>query len=296
MGEARILYGKAIAEEVLQGVRKRVQELQERNNVTPLLMTVEIGEDAASRVYLGSQRRTAERVGIQYETVQLSEGTSQKRLFATLNNINRDPAINGIMLHMPLPPHLDSKLVQWSIDTRKDVEGVTPYNLGRLFLGVPGLMPCTAQAIVSMIKGTGVDIKGKEAVIVGHSEIVGKPCAMMLLQEEATVTICHLATDQAGNLEDHIKRAEILVVAAGKPGLIKGEWIKPGAIVIDAGISAVDDHIVGDVDFESAKKQAGFITPVPGGVGAVTVAYLMKNTVDAFMWQTNEGDEDQWKS
>jgi len=290
VGEAKILYGKTIAQEVLAGVKAKVQELQEKNNITPLLMTLEIGEDAASRVYLGSQRRTAERVGIQYETVQLSEGTSQKRLFATLNNINRGPAINGIMLHMPLPPQLDSKLVQWNIDTRKDVEGVTPYNLGRLFLGVPGLMPCTAQAIVSIIKSTGVNIRGKEAVIIGHSDIVGKPCAMMLLQEEATVTICHLATDQAGNLAEHVKRAEILVVACGKPGLIKGEWIRPGAIVIDAGITAVDDHIVGDVEFAAAKERAGFITPVPGGVGAVTVAYLMKNTLDAFIWQNSEGE------
>lgn len=289
MGEAKILYGKKIADEVLKGVKERVAELHERN-VHPLLMTLEVGEDAASRVYLGSQRRTAERVGIQYETIQLSEGTSQKRLLSVMNNINRDPLINGLILHVPLPAHLDTKNVQWMIDTRKDVEGVTPYNLGRLFLGVPGLMPCTAQAIVTMIKSTKVDIRGKEAVVIGHSDIVGKPCSLMLLQEEATVTICHLATDEAGNLEEHVRRAEIVVVAAGKPGLIKGEWIRPGAIVIDAGITAVGDHIVGDVEFETAKTRAGYITPVPGGVGAVTVAYLMKNTVDAVMWQTSEGE------
>ncbi|NLW92886.1 MAG: bifunctional 5,10-methylenetetrahydrofolate dehydrogenase/5,10-methenyltetrahydrofolate cyclohydrolase [Syntrophomonadaceae bacterium] len=289
MGEAKILYGKKIADEVLKGVKEKVADLHERN-IHPLLMTLEIGEDAASRVYLGSQRRTAERVGIQYETIQLSDGTSQKRLFSVMNNINRDPLINGLILHVPLPPHLETKQVQWYIDTRKDVEGVTPYNLGRLFLGVPGLMPCTAQAIVTMIKSTKVDIRGKEAVVIGQSDIVGKPCAMMLLQEEATVTICHLATDEAGYLEEHVRRAEIVVVAAGKPGLIKGEWIRPGAIVIDAGITAVGDHIVGDVEFEAAKQQAAYITPVPGGVGAVTVAYLMKNTVDAVMWQTSEGE------
>jgi len=289
VGEAKILYGKKIADEVLKGVKEKVADLHERN-IHPLLMTLEIGEDAASRVYLGSQRRTAERVGIQYETIQLSDGTSQKRLFSVMNNINRDPLINGLILHVPLPPHLETKQVQWYIDTRKDVEGVTPYNLGRLFLGVPGLMPCTAQAIVTMIKSTKVDIRGKEAVVIGQSDIVGKPCAMMLLQEEATVTICHLATDEAGYLEEHVRRAEIVVVAAGKPGLIKGEWIRPGAIVIDAGITAVGDHIVGDVEFEAAKQQAAYITPVPGGVGAVTVAYLMKNTVDAVMWQTSEGE------
>jgi len=289
VGEAKILYGKKIADEVLKGVKEKVADLHERN-IHPLLMTLEVGEDAASRVYLGSQRRTAERVGIQYETIQLSDGTSQKRLLSVMNNINRDPLINGLILHVPLPPHLETKQVQWYIDTRKDVEGVTPYNLGRLFLEVPGLMPCTAQAIVTMIKSTKVDLRGKEAVVIGHSDIVGKPCAMMLLQEEATVTICHLATDERGNLEEHVRRAEIVVVAAGKPGLIKGEWIRPGAIVIDAGITAVGDHIVGDVEFESAKQQAAYITPVPGGVGAVTVAYLMKNTVDAVMWQTSEGE------
>nr|WP_278279215.1 hypothetical protein [Syntrophomonas palmitatica] len=168
------------------------------------------------------------------------------------------------------------------------MEGVTPQNLGRLFLGVPGLMPCTAQAIVALIKSTGVDLNGREVTVVGHSDIVGKPCAIMLLKEEATVSICHYATDKRGLLEEHVKRAEILIVAAGKPGLIKGEWVREGAIVIDAGINSLGDRIVGDVDFDSAKQRASFITPVPGGVGAVTVAYLMKNTVEALRWQISE--------
>ncbi len=287
MGEARILYGKEIAETLLAGVAAEVKELKQQN-ISPLLMTLEVGEDPASQVYLSSQRRVAEMAGISYETIQLSEGTSQKRLINTIDNINRDPYINGLIMHVPLPSHLDTKIVQWSISTQKDVEGVTPQNLGRLFLGVPGLMPCTAQAIVALIKSTGVDLKGKEVTVVGHSDIVGKPCAIMLLKEEATVSICHYATAERGMLEEHVKRAEILIVAVGKPGLIKGEWVREGAIVIDAGINSLGDHIVGDVDFAGARQRASFITPVPGGVGAVTVAYLMKNTVEALRWQISE--------
>lgn len=285
--KSNVLYGKAIAEKVMNEVAEEVQELKARG-IVPLLMTVEVGENAASRVYVTSQRRSAESIGINFELMEYAAGTSQKRLFNIIKNIDEDSYINGVILQMPLPEHIDAKLAQWAIPTRKDIEGVTPYNLGRMFLGVPGLMPCTAQAIVAMIKSTGVDLKGKEVTIVGHSDIVGKPTAIMLLHEQATVTMCHVATAERGLLEDHVRRAEILVVAVGKPDVIKGEWIKPGAIVIDAGINTVDDKIVGDVEFEAARERAAFITPVPGGVGAVTVAYLMKNTVEAVRWQTSE--------
>lgn len=284
--DGKIIYGKSIVEQLLQEVAEGVKVLKEEG-VSPLLMTVEVGVDPASRVYLASQRRMAETVGIDYESVQLSETTSQARLMSVMKNINRDPSINGIILHSPLPKHLDTKMFQWSIETKKDVEGMTPHNLGRLFLGVPGLMPCTAQAIVSMIKATGTDIKGKEVCVIGQSDIVGKPSAILLLKEEATVSVCHIATAERGLLEEHVKRAEILVVAVGKPNLIKGEWIKEGAIVIDAGINYVEDKIVGDVEFEAAKERASYISPVPGGVGAVTVAYLMKNTLEAVIWQKN---------
>lgn len=284
---AEIIYGKPIADKVLQEVAQGVKQLSSQMESAPLLMTVEVGDDPASRVYLQSQRRTAELVGINCESIQLSEATSQQRLLSNIGNLNRDSYINGLILHVPLPAHIDTKVVQWSIDSKKDVEGVTPHNLGRLFLGVPGLMPCTAQAVVAMIKSTGVDLEGREVTIVGHSDIVGKPCAIMLLKEQATVSVCHYATSQRGLLEDHVRRAEILVVAAGKPELIKGEWIREGAIVIDAGINAVGDKIVGDVEYEEAASRASFITPVPGGVGAVTVAYLMKNMLDAVRWQNS---------
>lgn len=287
MVKASILYGKPLVDKVLNEVAEGVKALNEKN-ISPLLMTVEVGDDPASKVYHQSQRRTAELVGINYESVQLSGATSQQRLMNILRGLNRDPYIHGMILHVPLPAHIDARVVQWGMESKKDVEGVTPHNLGRLFLGVPGLIPCTAQAIVAMIKSTGVDLRSKEVTIVGQSDIVGKPTAIMLLKEEATVTVCHYATTERGHLEKHIRGAEILVVAAGQPELIKGDWIREGAIVIDAGINAIEDKIVGDVEFDGALEKASFITPVPGGVGALTVAYLMKNTIDAVRWQIEE--------
>ncbi|MDR1616415.1 MAG: bifunctional 5,10-methylenetetrahydrofolate dehydrogenase/5,10-methenyltetrahydrofolate cyclohydrolase [Syntrophomonadaceae bacterium] len=284
---SKILYGKNIADSIMQEVALEIIELKKRGTV-PLLMTLEVGEDPASKVYMTSQCRNAAKVGIELETIELAEGVSQKRLLEVLDNINRDPYISGVILQMPLPSNLNAKMAQWNIDRLKDVEGVTPYNLGRLFLGMPGLMPCTAQAIVAMIKSTGADLRGKEVAVIGNSDIVGKPAAIMMLKEEATVTVCHIATDQKGHLEEHVRRAEILIVATGNPDLIKGRWIKEGAIVIDAGINSVDNGIVGDVEFEEASERASFITPVPGGVGAVTVAYLMKNVVEAVKMQQIE--------
>ncbi|NLU50510.1 MAG: bifunctional 5,10-methylenetetrahydrofolate dehydrogenase/5,10-methenyltetrahydrofolate cyclohydrolase [Syntrophomonadaceae bacterium] len=282
--ETKILYGKNLAEKILSGVRKEVKELKGKG-VNPCLMTVQVGEDAASRVYLNSQQRQAETVGINCELLQLSAFTTQARLMRTLDNINEDPAINGIILHMPLPSALEARAAQWRISHEKDIEGVTPYNLGRLFLGAPLLAPCTALAAVELIKSTGVNLAGKEVTIIGSSDIVGKPCAIMLLKENATVTVCHIGTYERGYLEEHVRRAEILVVAIGRPNTIRGEWIKEGAIVIDVGINAVGDKIVGDVEFEEACKRAAFISPVPGGAGAVTVAFLLQNLVKATKWQ-----------
>lgn len=284
-----ILYGKNIADEIMKEVSEGVKSLRQLDKI-PLLMTLEVGEDPASKVYVTSQRRSAEMVGVDFESIELASGITQKRLLGVVQSINRDPFISGVILQLPLPSHLDTRLIQWSIDSAKDVEGVTPYNLGRLFLGVPGLMPCTAQAIVAIIKSTGIDLAGKEVTVVGNSEIVGKPTSILLLEEKATVTVCHIATYDRGYLEEHVRRAEILVVAVGKPELIKGEWIKEGAIVIDAGINYVNNSAVGDVEFEAAQKRAAYITPVPGGVGAVTVAYLMKNTVAAINMQMAQKD------
>ncbi|WP_073089970.1 bifunctional 5,10-methylenetetrahydrofolate dehydrogenase/5,10-methenyltetrahydrofolate cyclohydrolase [Thermosyntropha lipolytica] len=292
MGKGNILYGRMVGDKILEEVAKGVQEIKEKYGKSPLLMTLEVGDNPASRVYLSSQRKTAEEVGINYETIQLSAATSQERLLNMIRDINKDPYINGLILHLPLPKHINTKIVQWSIEQKKDVEGVTPMNLGQLFLGMPGLIPCTAQSIVALIKSTGVDLKGREVTIIGNSDIVGKPVALLLMQEEATVTVCQLTTYERGFLKEHVQRAEILIVAAGHPGLVKGEWIKDGAIVIDAGITAVEDKILGDVQFEEAVKKADYITPVPGGVGILTVAYLMKNTLEALKWQLRDNEED----
>lgn len=282
--KANILYGKPIRNRILEEINSQINELKTRN-ISPFLMTIEVGNDPATQVYMEAQRKLARKVGINYESIELSKNTSEERLLGIIDRINKDQSVNGLIVHMPLPGHIDSRKVQWSISSEKDVEGVTPQNLGRLFLGAEGLYPCTAEACVDLIKSTGVDLRGKEVTVVGHSSIVGRPVANMLLHEEATVSICHYATSQRGMLEHHVRNAEILVVAVGKANLIPGEWIREGAIVIDAGINQVDDGIVGDVDFEGASRRASYITPVPGGVGSVTVAYLMKNTLTALQRQ-----------
>lgn len=282
--KANLLYGKVIRDQILSEVAAEIEELK-KQHVAPFLMTIEVGNDPATAVYKESQRKLAAQIGINYETIELSRNTSEERLLKMIDRINRDPVINGLMVHMPLPEHIDARKVQWSINSLKDVEGVTPYNMGKLFLGAEALYPCTAESIMALIRSTGVDLKGKEVTVVGSSSIVGRPVATMLLKEEATVSICHYQTSRRGMLEHHVRNAEILVVAAGVPNLIPGEWIREGAIVIDAGINRVGKDIVGDVDFEGALKKASYITPVPGGVGAVTVAYLMKNTVTALKRQ-----------
>lgn len=285
MGKGNVLYGKLARDKLLGEIREEVKKIRESEGKSPLLMTLEVGDHPASKVYLSSQRKTAEEVGINYESIQLSAETSQARLLNIINDINKDPYINGLIMHMPMPRHINPKIAQWSISQKKDVEGVTPSNLGQLFLGMPALVPCTAQSIVALIKSTGIDLKGKEVTVIGHSDIVGKPVAHLLIQEEATVTVCQLSTFRRGFLEKHVRNAEILIVAAGHPGLVKGEWIKEGAIVIDAGITAVEDKILGDVEFDEARTKADYITPVPGGVGLLTTAYLMKNTLEALKWQ-----------
>ncbi|MGE5544577.1 MAG: bifunctional 5,10-methylenetetrahydrofolate dehydrogenase/5,10-methenyltetrahydrofolate cyclohydrolase [Bacillota bacterium] len=289
MNDNNILYGKEPAQEILEYVSNSVQGLKTAG-VYPRLVTVQIGEDPASRVYLASQMRSAEKVGIKSELVNLPDNASQAEATKTIEQMNDDPSIHGIMLHMPVPKHLDGRALQWAIDSKKDVEGVTPYNLGRLFLGQPGLAPCTALSVIRLIKETGVKLRGLEAVVVGRSDIVGKPVSLMLTGLDCTVTLCHSGTSERGVLKDHVKRADILVASIGKPNFIPGEWVKPGAIVIDVGINYVDGKLVGDVEFGEAAKRAAFITPVPGGVGTVTVAYLCKNLLDAINWQMKVED------
>ncbi|MGB9791600.1 MAG: bifunctional 5,10-methylenetetrahydrofolate dehydrogenase/5,10-methenyltetrahydrofolate cyclohydrolase [Thermacetogeniaceae bacterium] len=282
---AQLLLGKPLAEKIREEVIKDVEELKSKG-IEPSLVAVQVGKNEASRVYTNAQAKNAEKCGIKYELQELPEDTTQEQLLKHIADLNADPKVTGIILQMPLPPHIDAKVCQWSIAYEKDVEGVTPTNMGLVTFGKPRLVPCTALGAYELIKSTGVDIYGKEVVVVGHSDIVGKPAALLLLNSFGTTTICHIATGQRGMTEYHVRRAEILVVAVGVPELIKGEWIKEGAIVVDIGINPTKDgKIVGDVEFEVAKERASWITPVPGGAGTATTAILMKNTVEAAKWQ-----------
>lgn len=282
---AQLLMGKPLAEKIRAEVAKEVELLKARG-VEPSLVAIQVGRNDASRVYTNAQAKNAEKCGIKYELQELPEDITQEQLLKHIANLNADPAVTGIILQMPVPPQIDAKVCQWSIAYEKDVEGITPTNMGLVTFGKPRLVPCTAMGAYELIKSTGVDLFGKEVVVVGHSDIVGKPSALLLLNDLATTTICHIGTGKRGLTADHVKRAEILVVAVGVPELIKGEWIKEGAIVVDIGINPTKDgKIVGDVEFEVAKERAAWITPVPGGAGTATTAILMRNTVEAAKWQ-----------
>ncbi len=278
--EAKIIDGKSIAGGMKEELRKEV-EILKKNGIPIRLAAVQVGENEASAVYTKAQKRNCEKLGIDYELKTLDGELSQKEVVECIQELNGNRETTGIILQLPLPKGMDTVEVQSTIGIEKDVEGVNPANLGWITYGRPKLLPCTAAAAVKLIESTGVELYGKEVVMVGHSDIVGKPAALLLVNKFATVSICHIATGERGLLPEHVRRAEILIVAVGKANLIKGEWIKDGAIVIDVGINRVEGKILGDVEFEEAKKKAGWITPVPGGVGPVTTAWLLKNTVAA---------------
>jgi len=282
---AQLIDGKAVAGMVKEEVRKEIAELKEKYKSSPLLLAVQVGDNPASAAYLRSQMKGCEEVGIDYQVQQLPQESSEKELFQFIKEKNQDKEVSGIILQMPLPQHIDAEKAQEAIEPSKDVEGVNPQNMGLLMYGGPGFVPCTALAVMELIKSTGTSIKGKQVTLVGHSSLVGKPLALLLLSspfDSATTTVCHIATR---DLAAHTRRAEILIVAVGKAGLIEGDMIKEGAIVIDVGINRVEGKIVGDVVFEEAKEKASLITPVPGGVGPVTTAMLLKNTVEAWKIQ-----------
>jgi len=281
----QLIDGKAVAMKVKEEVKKEIAKLKEKHESFPLLLAVQVGENPASAAYLKSQKKGCEEIGIDYQVQQLPQDASEKELIQFIKEKNQDSNTTGIILQMPLPEQIDAEKVQEAIDPSKDVEGVTPQNMGFLMYGWPGLVPCTALAVMELIKSTGTPIKGKQVTLVGHSSLVGKPLALLLLSspfDSATTTVCHIATR---DLAAHTRRAEILIVAVGKPGLIKGDMVREGAIVIDVGINRVNDKIVGDVVFEEVKEKASLITPVPGGVGPVTTAMLLKNTVEAWKIQ-----------
>jgi methylenetetrahydrofolate dehydrogenase (NADP+)/methenyltetrahydrofolate cyclohydrolase len=249
--------------------------------VAPCLASLQVGDDEASRIYRTQQEKKATALGISYRRVDLPSSISAGQLAEALRALNADAAVHGIILMTPLPSGLDLDAMQGLIDPHKDVDGVTEYNLGAVMTGRPGLYPSTALSAFELVLASGVELKGKETVVIGRSAIVGKPVFMLLVNRRATVTMCHTGTQAAGLLEYHVRRAEILVVAVGQPNLIPGAWIREGAVVIDVGINYVDNAIVGDVEYASAAERAAYITPVPGGVGPLTVTMLLRNTVEA---------------
>jgi len=278
---AKLLEGRPIAEKLKIQLKEEIENLQVKFKTIPTLATIQVGENNQAAIYLKSQKKLAKELGIEFQDHPLLASTTEPELISYISKLNQDKNVTGILLQLPLPSHINSKNIPIHIDPLKDVEGMHPENVGQAIFGKMRIGSCTALAVMELIQSTGVELYGKEAVIVGHSEIVGKPVSLLLLDKFATTTICHIATGQRGYLPTHVKRAEILVVAVGRPGIIQGEWVQEGAIVIDVGINKVGDKIVGDVEFQKAFERAGYITPVPGGVGPVTVVMLMRNLVEA---------------
>ena len=276
---AKIIDGKAIAQSVRHGVATKVQQRIAAGLRAPGLAVVLVGEDPASQVYVGSKRRACEEVGFISRSYDLPIETDQQALLDLIDELNQDPTVDGILVQLPLPAHIDSTLVIERIQPDKDVDGFHPYNVGRLAQRIPALRPCTPKGIMTLIQHTGVDTYGLNAVIVGASNIVGRPMTLELLLAGCTTITTHRFTK---DLKSFVRQADLLVVAVGKAEFIPGEWIKPGAIVIDVGINRLPDgRLVGDVAYEVAAERASFITPVPGGVGPMTVASLIENTLEA---------------
>ena len=274
---AQIINGKAIAEQILSSLKVRIDQRLSHGKRAPALAVILIGGDPASNIYVRNKRLACEKVGIRSIAYDLPSSTSADALFKLIDELNRDESIDGILVQSPLPEHIDEKLIIEHISAQKDVDGFHPYNIGRLAVRQPTLRSCTPFGVIKMLEASKIDLMGLNAVVVGVSNHVGRPMALELLLAGCTVTSCHRHTK---DLKAAIDNADLVVVAAGKPGLVKGDWIKPGAVVIDIGINRLaDGTICGDVDFESAKNRAGWITPVPGGVGPMTVATLMENTL-----------------
>ena len=274
---AQLLDGKIIAAELEAQLKLRVDAMKEKG-FTPGLTVILVGEDPASQTYVSNKEKACERLGIASQTLRMPADTTQEALEAAIMAANADPAVHGILVQLPLPKHLDGDRALSLILPEKDVDGFHDVNAGRLSRGLDCVVACTPKGALHMLKQAGIPIAGKEAVVVGRSNIVGKPMALLLLQENATVTVCHSRT---ANLAEHTRRADILVAAIGKPRFITADMVKEGAVVVDVGINRVDGKLCGDVDFEPVAEKASWITPVPGGVGKMTIAMLMSNTVDA---------------
>jgi len=276
---AQLIDGKKISQQRIEAVAQAVKARQEKGLHTPCLAVVLVGDDPASAVYVRNKKLACQKSGIESRSYELPSETTQDDLLKLVDELNGDPAVDGILVQLPLPAHIDSQAVLERIEPHKDVDGFHPYNVGRLVVKMPLMRPCTPKGVMTLLEAYGIDPKGKKAVVVGASNIVGRPQALELLLSRATVTICHSATQ---NLADEVAAADILVVGVGIPNFVKGEWVKPGAVVIDVGINRLDDgSLCGDVEFDVAKERASMITPVPGGVGPMTIATLMENTLHA---------------
>jgi methylenetetrahydrofolate dehydrogenase (NADP+)/methenyltetrahydrofolate cyclohydrolase len=285
---AQLIKGAEIAAQIREELKKEIDELKAKHKVVPGLVTVLVGADPASQVYVGQKEKTSKELGIYSERYDLPVDTTQKDLLKLIDKLNKNPKINGILVQLPLPKHLNEEQVLYAIDPKKDVDGFHPVNVGKLMIGEPDYLPCTPAGIQQLLIRSGTKIEGAEVVVVGRSNIVGKPIANMLLQKapgaNATVTICHTKTR---DMAFHTKRADILIVAAGKPKAVTGDMVKEGVVVIDVGVNEIGKTaegkriLVGDVDFDSVSKKAKAITPVPGGVGPMTITMLMMNTVRA---------------
>lgn len=277
---AQLIDGKAVAASIRQKIAVSVENHIAAGRRAPSLAVILVGSDPASQVYVAHKRKDCEQVGIVSIAHDLPETTTQEELTALIDRLNADDGVDGILLQLPLPAHLDSSPLLERINPRKDVDGFHPYNLGRLAQRMPMLRPCTPKGIITLLATTGVDLHGLDAVVVGASNIVGRPMALELLLAGCTTTVTHRFTK---NLEEHVRRADLVVVAVGIPDLVKGEWIKPGAIVIDVGINRTESGtLIGDVGFDAAVERAAWITPVPGGVGPMTRAELLENTLQAY--------------
>lgn len=282
---AQIISGTQLASQIKSNVAQQISQYVAQGKRAPGLAVILVGADPASQVYVGSKRKSCAEIGITSQSYDLPETTTEQALLELIEELNQDTEVDGILVQLPLPKHIDSTKVIEQISPEKDVDGFHPYNVGRLCQRIPTLRACTPYGVMKLLETTGISFYGKHAVIVGASNIVGRPMALELLLAGCTVTVTHRFTE---DLVSHIRQADILVVAVGKPKFIKGEWIKEGAVVVDVGINRLEGKLVGDVEFDVAAQRASYITPVPGGVGPMTVAMLMQNTLSAY--EKQQGD------
>ncbi len=280
---AQVVDGKQLATELRAEIRERIEKLDQG---TPRLAAVRVGEDPGSKIYVRNKRRACANTGLDSIELHLSADLSEDELLEQVQHLNEDPAVHGILVQLPLPDAISAARVAATIRPEKDVDGLHPQNAGKLLAAQPALYPCTPLGCIEILDRHGIQIEGSRAVVLGRSEIVGKPVALLLLHRHATVTLCHSRTH---DLPSVVREADILIAAVGRPRMVQGDWLKPGSSVIDVGINRVDGKLVGDVDFDAALARAGLITPVPGGVGPLTIAMLLRNTLQAFLTQTRLG-------